>query len=323
MVRLLDLTREYLEVRRELDRHYLDTYKKSLGYELMEGRPFFPYEAIRDTILITAVMAILLFLTAFAAPPLNPPGNLDSQTEFIFPDWYLLWSFGILKLAEDIPVILAPGLPPLTPEIVELNALFWGSALSGVPFMVLGALPFIDRGKERRPVAAPFRAAFGIWGVMFIATQSMYSVNMIIDQQYFHNQNFSFPLLKAITYLAPFPVAAGFYFWLKSLQKGYEFKLNRCYQCWLCDDACPITQVTSKPFPKLNLIYNSYQKQFDGVGLWECLTCGACTAVCPEEIDYDSYVLYMRRVAMGIEKYDPKKSFVRPRDHGPLGLLPP
>lgn len=321
---LLDLTKEYLAARSELDKKYEQRYAGSLGYKLIEGRPFWPYEAMRDTIIISFFMAILFALTAFAPPPLNPPGNLQAQGEFIFPDWYLLWSYGLLKLPEDYPDVN----PLLNPAGLSTpnSAIFWGTVLSGVPLIILSMWPFIDRGKERRPVAAPLRTAFGIWGTAFMVTISMYSVNMIIHKVYFPtvSQDPIFFNLKVVTYLLPIPVGVGTYYWLKSLQKGYEYKLNRCYQCWLCDDACPITEVTratgTKVNPKLNLIYNSYQKQFDGVGLWECLTCGACTAVCPEEIDYDAYVLYMRRVAMGVEKFDPKKTFVKPHPMGSLRI---
>lgn len=324
---LLDLTKEYLATRAELDKKYEPAYAKSLGYKLIEGRPFWPYEAMRDLVIVAFFLSILLALTAFVPPPLNPPGNLQAQTEFIFPDWYLLWSYGLLKLPEDYPDVnpLLNLFGLSTPN----SAIFWGTVLSGVPLIILAILPFIDRGKERRPVAAPLRTTFGVWGTVFMATISMYSVNMIIHKVYFPHlsQDVVFFWLKVVTYVLPIPVAVLFYLWLKGLRKGYEYKLNRCYQCWLCDDACPITEVNRangvKANPKLNLIYNSYQKQFDGVGLWECLTCGACTAVCPEEIDYDAYVLYMRRVAMGLETFDPKRSFVKPHPAGPLRIEGP
>ncbi len=32
----------------------------------------------------------------------------------------------------------------------------------------------------------------------------------------------------------------------------------------------------------------------DGVAMWSCITCGMCTAVCPQNIEYVDYVLEQR-----------------------------
>ena len=62
---------------------------------------------------------------------------------------------------------------------------------------------------------------------------------------------------------------------LRSMARGYEFEMNKCYGCDLCDDACPVRLFNGGD--KLNIIYNSWNNEDDGVPLYSCLTCTACT----------------------------------------------
>mgnify|MGYP001364359999 FL=1 len=45
---------------------------------------------------------------------------------------------------------------------------------------------------------------------------------------------------------------------------------------------------------ELNIIYNTFQNEHDGTAMWSCITCGMCTAVCPQNIEYIDYVLEQR-----------------------------
>jgi heterodisulfide reductase subunit C len=74
----------------------------------------------------------------------------------------------------------------------------------------------------------------------------------------------------------------------------YEFLLNECYQCGKCHTVCPVTKVEDDALGGLNLVYNSFKKQHDGVPLWTCLACDACSAVCPLDIQYSDYILEER-----------------------------
>ena len=44
----------------------------------------------------------------------------------------------------------------------------------------------------------------------------------------------------------------------------------------------------------LNIIFNTFQNEHDGVAMWSCITCGMCTGVCPQNIEYVDYVLEQR-----------------------------
>ena len=54
----------------------------------------------------------------------------------------------------------------------------------------------------------------------------------------------------------------------------------------------PIT--TTKSPEELNIIFNTFQNEHDGVAMWSCITCGMCTGVCPQNIEYVDYVLEQR-----------------------------
>ena len=84
---------------------------------------------------------------------------------------------------------------------------------------------------------------------------------------------------------------------LRNMARGYEFEMNKCYGCDLCDDACPVRLFNAGD--KLNIIYNSWNNEDDGVPLYSCLTCTACTNACPQLVNYDSYVDIRRSLIVG------------------------
>mgnify|MGYP001330299053 CR=1 FL=1 len=84
---------------------------------------------------------------------------------------------------------------------------------------------------------------------------------------------------------------------LRKMARGYEYEMNKCYGCDLCDDACPVRLFTGGD--KLNIIYNTWNNEDDGVPMYTCLTCSACTNVCPQLVDYDSYVDIRRNMVIG------------------------
>ena len=94
---------------------------------------------------------------------------------------------------------------------------------------------------------------------------------------------------------------AGFgalvYMALRGMARGYEWEMNKCYGCDLCDDACPVRLFNAGD--KLNIIYNTWNNEDDGVPLYSCLTCTACTNACPQLVDYDSYVDIRRSMIVG------------------------
>jgi len=142
------------------------------------GSPLVPHETYRDLVSIALLLAMAFFLTAWIVPSLETPRN-PAQTPFIVPDWYVLFSYGLLKLAEILPEPDVPGLFGL--PAVRLTAGFWGFFLTQIPLIILLVLPFVDRGQETRPAKSPIRSAFGVsFLLVWIFFASMYSVNNLI-----------------------------------------------------------------------------------------------------------------------------------------------
>src|SRR5439155_1126084 len=323
------------------------------------GIPFFPQETARDFVLIFLLTAILFFLAAVVTPFLGPARS-PQISELIVPDWYLLFSWGLLKLADVFPqFIIGDG----TPLKTNFNAAFWGDILSGIPVIFLLILPFIDRGREARPAKAPVRSAFGIAFLLaWIFTASLYSIREVVAQRW-QTPNGS-PLINDIAmkwfFIIP-PVLVGLtsyiglrrlgFAWVLSVLEPnmntllllpmfavltaylgvrrpystYEYLLNECYQCGKCHTVCPVTKVEDDALGGLNLVYNTFKKQHDGVPLWTCLACDACSAVCPLDIHYgdtnhgiifDSSIKLLR--AVGIQPMILDRSFMKCCGHDQL-----
>jgi ferredoxin len=144
------------------------------------GIPLFPQEATRDFVTIFLLTAIMFFLSAFVTPFLGPARS-PQLSELIVPDWYLLFSWGLLKVADIFPqFVLGKG----TPLEANFNAAFWGDLLSGIPVIALLILPFLDRGRETRPAKAPIRSAVGLVGIASIFTSSLYSIREVVAQRW-------------------------------------------------------------------------------------------------------------------------------------------
>ncbi|MEE2747264.1 MAG: (Fe-S)-binding protein, partial [Candidatus Thermoplasmatota archaeon] len=92
-------------------------------------------------------------------------------------------------------------------------------------------------------------------------------------------------------------VGAVVFMLMRSMARGYEYEMNKCYGCDLCDDACPVRLFNAGD--KLNIIYNTWNNEDDGVPMYSCLTCSACTNACPQLVDYDSYVDMRRALVVG------------------------
>ena len=139
------------------------------------GIPLWPQEATRDLVVIFLLVAVMFFLSAFVTPFLGPARS-PQVSELIVPDWYLLFSWGLLKVADIFPQFsLGP---------VRFSPQLWGDLLSGIPIIALILLPFLDRGREARPAKAPVRSAVGLAGIVSIFTASLYSIREVVAERW-------------------------------------------------------------------------------------------------------------------------------------------
>ena len=298
-----------------------------LEAELVKGEPLYPHELTRDAVLSMYIMALFFYLSAFVPPPLHGAADPTAGTAFPppLPDWYLLWAFGCLKVAWDIEFTI------FGYHFFLMTAKVWGTLVQGMIVGLVVAVPFIDRalgflidpqygdvvnrGHERRPIEDPVRAAIGVYGIAMVIMLSIFSINANIAIYY---PEINTNVLSMVTLFGPLGCALITYLFLdrrrsegakplsdeerfdlyvdgikdRRMQRIYEFKLNRCYQCGLCDDICPVRDMEGEY--ELNIIYNTFQNEHDGVAMWSCITCGMCTAVCPQNIEYVDYVLEQR-----------------------------
>lgn len=111
--------------------------------------PFFPWHAIKDTILTAAVFATLLTVAATVPVPLEEIADAADTRYDPRPEWYFFALFQLLKYA--------PGrLEPIATVVF--------------PVLVIGflaALPFLDHGSDRRPFGRS-RRIFTVIMLLFV-----------------------------------------------------------------------------------------------------------------------------------------------------------
>ena len=99
--------------------------------------PFYPYHALKDTLVVAAVFALLLALAVMIPAPLEAMADPTDANYVPRPEWYFLSLFQMLKYF--------PG--PLEPVATMV-----------IPGLVVGALialPFLDRRPDRHPLKRP------------------------------------------------------------------------------------------------------------------------------------------------------------------------
>lgn len=210
---LARLTYEYFERARREDQ---DLRQESTYIERdVVGFPAWPHETIRNLAIASFFIGIILFLAAALPPHIGPPANPNATPPVILPDWYLYWSFGLLKLGP-----FNPDLAILGGEKLMADRTF-GVLANVIVVGIIAIVPFLNKGSARRPVEEPFWASLGILGVSYAFTISVYSIKNLIPMDPH--------LLFDLTHLLPFVLAAITYSVLKTMREGYMYNLNRRY----------------------------------------------------------------------------------------------
>jgi quinol-cytochrome oxidoreductase complex cytochrome b subunit len=207
------LTYEYFERARREDQ---DLRQESTYVERdVLGFPTWPHEVIRNLSIASFFTGMILFLSATMPPHIGPPANPSSTPAIILPDWYLYWSFGLLKLN------------PLNPELAILGGQklmadrTYGVLANLVVVGFVAIVPFLNKGSARRPVEQPFWAAVGVFGIVFAFTISILSVKNLMPM--------NVDLLFDLTFLLPVVAGIVTYAVLKTMREGYMYDLNRRY----------------------------------------------------------------------------------------------
>ena len=147
------------------------------------GHAFWPTEVLRDSIILAAMMMVLAFYCWLIPPPLHSAADPFAQAGFVFPDWYVLFSYGYLRWGEYLPQFVIPAGPIgsfLGAPVISWNAAWWGAFLTGIPVGILTLPPFLG-GREKRPAEDPWFATAGAVYLAHVWFISVFSINIFLE----------------------------------------------------------------------------------------------------------------------------------------------
>lgn len=122
------------------------------------GIPFFPHYVAKELGIISFFLAALVAVTFYFPTFVLPEAANEAANPFVTPpgikpEWYFLWAYQTLKIFPSE---------------------FIGLAVQGVAMTLLALLPFIDRGRERRPGRRPLFVAMFVLGIALFTGLSIW-----------------------------------------------------------------------------------------------------------------------------------------------------
>ncbi len=145
--------------------------------------PFFPHQITPVIIISLTVLGVVCLLGAYAGQLPGDPANKFLTPQFIAPEWYFLWAYGLLKWVGWI-YDLVHFVPPATILGVDLvSAKVIGILLAGLMFVLFLLMPVIDRGREVRTLRRPLKTAIGVWAIGLLSTLTLYALNEILSAE--------------------------------------------------------------------------------------------------------------------------------------------
>jgi menaquinol-cytochrome c reductase cytochrome b/c subunit len=125
-----------------------ELYLREYSLLKAQGKPFFPYAVAKDSAMACVVLLTIIVMAIVFGAELGPKADPTTTTYVPRPEWYFFFLFELLRVIK--PAILTP------------------LATIGIPticMILLIALPFIDRGPERRPERRPIATLAGIFTI--------------------------------------------------------------------------------------------------------------------------------------------------------------
>jgi quinol-cytochrome oxidoreductase complex cytochrome b subunit len=135
-----------------MNRAEKEQYLREYSQLKAKGKPFFPYAVAKDSLMACIVMLTIILMSLLFGAELGPKADPTTTTYVPRPEWYFFFLFELLRVIK--PAVLVP------------------VATIGVPticMVLLFALPFIDRGPERRIEKRPIALSFGIFVIAAMA----------------------------------------------------------------------------------------------------------------------------------------------------------
>lgn len=173
--------------------------------------PFFPHQIGPVLIISLVTLGLVLLLGAYAVQMPGDPANKFLTPQFISPEWYFLWAYGLLKWVGWV-YDLVHFVPPATIFGVDLvSAKVIGILIAAAMFVVLLLMPVIDRGNEVRALRRPLKTAIGVWAIGLLSTLTLYALNEILSSELSIPINTMNMMLGSIVILAPLAAAVPVY----------------------------------------------------------------------------------------------------------------
>jgi hypothetical protein len=121
-----------------MDAREKEQYLREYSALKAKGKPFFPYAVGKDSLMACVVLIVIIFMSLILGAELGPKADPTTTSYVPRPEWYFFFLFELLRVIKP-------------PDLVFIATL-------GVPNIAVGlliALPFYDRGPERRPERRP------------------------------------------------------------------------------------------------------------------------------------------------------------------------
>ncbi|HEX8854364.1 MAG TPA: c-type cytochrome [Thermoleophilaceae bacterium] len=138
-----------------MDARQKEQYLREYSILKNQGKPFFPYAIMKDSLMACLVLAVIILLAILLGAELGPKADPTTTSYVPRPEWYFFFLFELLRIIKP-------------PAIVFI-------ATIGIPticLVLLILLPFIDRGPERNPLRRPIAitAAITVFAAMAYLT---------------------------------------------------------------------------------------------------------------------------------------------------------
>jgi cytochrome b-561 len=173
------------------------------------GTSLWPYQAVLAGQLLVFMLGGLFLVSAFfpihPVDVYGPPGPATPQVQ---PEWYLMWTYGFLKLVPPQAIIPLPG-AAIGPEFIG------GIIFGGLVFGILFAVPWLDRTNRitrsyeyLEPVwQAPLRTALGVAFLAYLAA--------LFIAAYYDSLGLTVAETWLITLAIPMVVGSAVFLWQK------------------------------------------------------------------------------------------------------------
>jgi menaquinol-cytochrome c reductase cytochrome b/c subunit len=135
-----------------MNRAEKEQYLREYEVAKKQGKPFFPYAVLKDSVMAFVVVAIIVVMSLVLGAEQEAKPDSSTTSYVPRPEWYFFFLFELLRVVKP---------PELTPV-----------AMVGIPTVAMVALivlPFVDRNPERRPERRPIATTLGILTIVAIA----------------------------------------------------------------------------------------------------------------------------------------------------------